>query len=352
MEKLEAELSVLAAIAYTAEKEEETRPRDGNFSKIAQKLDECRGGLHVVRDVRTWTAAICKVSRFPSHDRMFVAGDAFISRLPPAMNAEGGLNFRLRSLSRFAQENKEDSMKVIERLGWPPSATLTQEGKHRCKLCGKGFGRKWIRRNICWKCENDCRDQGRCPYEDGKFCFVCPHLRACLMCERHPCMLCRIAHSEELTEDVSTWVQELDPDVLFVDFDQTLCNTKSGCAPDVRKHAMNSDICSAIKSRASKRTIILTRQNIQHKPMILSYVEQMGIRNVEVECVGGRRNTRGDKLSKADAIFELVPCGSVLFIDDDIRELMAREIIECDRITRLLFFSTCWDVKFCHHHQT
>ena len=352
MEKLEAELSVLAAIAYAAEEDPDVHPRPRSFQKIAQKLDECRGSLHVLRDVRTWTAAICKISRFPSDERMFVAGDAFISRLPAAMSEQGGLNFRLRSLSRFVQNNKEESLQVIQQLGWPPSATFTQEGKHQCRVCKKGFGRKWIKRSICWKCENDSRDQGRCPYEDGNLCYVCPHLRACLLCERLPCMHCRMVHSEDMAEDVSSFVQELNPDVLIVDFDQTLCETRSGCAPVVDKHAMNSDICNAIKCRPTKRNVILTRQNFKNEPTITRYLDQMGMKNVEICCVGGKRNAEGEKMSKSDMMFDLVPCGSVLFIDDDLRELMEREIAQCDRITRLLFFTTTWDVKYHQNLQT
>jgi hypothetical protein len=82
--------------------------------KLAKALDECRGILHAVRDVRTSTSAICKVhqrtaqsratsaavtaasarlsrmraqtARFPTTERLFIASDSAIARMPATMS--------------------------------------------------------------------------------------------------------------------------------------------------------------------------------------------------------------------------------------------------------------------------
>ena len=59
LERVEADLSVFAAVFFTRGGEDLEASR--RSARLAKQLDECRGVLHVVRDVRTWTAAICKV---------------------------------------------------------------------------------------------------------------------------------------------------------------------------------------------------------------------------------------------------------------------------------------------------
>ena len=57
-ERIEADLSVIAAVFFSRGEDVEAGRRS---ARLAKQLDECRGCLHVIRDVRTWTSAICKV---------------------------------------------------------------------------------------------------------------------------------------------------------------------------------------------------------------------------------------------------------------------------------------------------
>ena len=118
LEEVEANLSVFAAVAHCGPQETDKDKRK-DAARLAKELDECRGSLHVVRDVRTWTAAICKVSRFPSAERMFIASDAGISKLPPQMSAQGGLQRRLDDLRSLVHNYTPSILQVIHLHGWP-----------------------------------------------------------------------------------------------------------------------------------------------------------------------------------------------------------------------------------------
>lgn len=110
-----------------------------------------------------------------------------------------------------------------------------------CRHCGGRFGPKWVRHASCWKCRFELKAAGKCPigYENGRHCVVCPHKAQCLHCERGAgasCSACRLLFAPDLEDGVAGLVEELRPDLLFVDWDRTLCETKSGCAPVLGKH--------------------------------------------------------------------------------------------------------------------
>ena len=158
LEEIEANLSVFAAVAYCGPQETDKDKRKA-AARLAKELDECRGSLHVVRDVRKWTAAICKVPRFPSTVRMFIASDASITKLPPEMSAQGGLQHRVDDLRALIENSTPNVLATIQDQGWPPSYTFSQPGKHTCKHCAGKFGPKWMMRGTCWLCRHELRQK-------------------------------------------------------------------------------------------------------------------------------------------------------------------------------------------------
>ena len=63
------------------------------------------------------------------------------------------------------------------------------------------------------------------------------------------CTRCRLHHLDGI--GVAALVRELRPTHLFLDFDQTLCNSKSGYAPLVGKHSLNPHLSDFLFSTAA-----------------------------------------------------------------------------------------------------
>lgn len=369
LEEIESNLSVFAAIAYCDPSNPEAADKEArkHAAKLAKELDECRGCLHAVRETRTWTAAICKVPRFPSTSRLFVASDAQISLLPPEMTAPGGLMRRVSDFSRTVEESTDKTMAVIARHGWPPSYTRTEgtEGKHKCRHCEGMFGGKWVRAMSCWKCRFELRLGGKCPYasfDNGRYCLVCPHQHKCLRCEQVSCSACKVLHSSDLEEGVRGLVGELQPKWVFLDLDQTLSESKSGAVPVIGKHGMNPELVDMARSRR-EGIMVITKQNIGNKQAIEAFLSAAGLGHVPVTCLGGQsgreKKTKADVmralLSEAQSVTagkeESVPAGKEeegacvgLFVDDDAREVLASALSDLP-LLRVLFVSSSWEVR-------
>jgi hypothetical protein len=54
----------------------------------------------------------------------------------------------------------------------------------QCRYCGHQFGRTWVRNNVCWRCDDEMRERGMCPYERDNPKTLCPHWRKCFGCEQ------------------------------------------------------------------------------------------------------------------------------------------------------------------------
>jgi hypothetical protein len=231
-EAAESELSVFSAMLYVPHDSEgstkEARKRD---VQILKDLDECRGMLHVLREVRTWTAAICKVPRYPTQERLFIASDSEIRSIPVEMGAAGGLKGRLDALQRKVAARASEFKKMVDEQGWPPQCAGSQgkgrggegdskggKGQRECARCGLGFGRKWLVGALCWKCRDELKGSGECwklvrkkDAEGGgggtRTCYVCPHSGKCLGCEDASCNACRMVRLSDMDDGLSSYVQ-------------------------------------------------------------------------------------------------------------------------------------------------
>merc|ERR1711879_940235 len=101
----------------------------------------------------------------------------------------------------------------------------------------------WLHRELCFTCESAFRSEGRCPFGDscgvGSFCL---HERRCVVCDQWSCEPCRLLRGDG--EDVWQLVAQLQPAVVFLDFDRTLCTTKRGASPLQGNHSVDADLAA------------------------------------------------------------------------------------------------------------
>jgi hypothetical protein len=142
---------------------------------------------------------------------------------------------------------------------------------------------------------------------------------------------------------LSDWLLELNPQprTLFLDFDATLCNTASGGAPQRGKHALHAELAAIVESGAF-HIVILTKQNPQHRPHIVKFLEAVGWdegREYFLHCIGG---TGVGKASIIQAIMDeqclqFSAPSSAVFIDDSIKEILQARSQLPPSVTMLVF---------------
>jgi hypothetical protein len=111
-----------------------------------------------------------------------------------------------------------------------------------------------------------------------------------------------------------------------VDFDATLCNTVSGGAPQIGKHALHKELSSIVESGAFQIEIV-TKQNPQHHSQIVKFLDVFGWtegRQYSLHCIGG---TGVSKASIIQAHIDRQRLHSddkncAIFIDDSIKEIL------------------------------
>lgn len=270
------------------------------------------------------------------------------------MDAEGGLCHRLRDVQTKLKGMEEQVRDIIASSGWPPSHLLldrcqtqgaSASSLSRCRECKGEFGSKWLRSSCCWRCRRALRDSGRCFSSNSPLCIVCPHLRACFACDGISCSICGVVRSVAVESDgsLSDWLLELDPQpqTLYLDFDATLCDTASGCAPQIGKHALHVELATIVES-GKFQTIIITKQNPQHHPHIVKFLEAVGWkegREYVLHCIGGTG------VSKSSIIQNIMSqqsqrhsaTSSAVFVDDSIKEILQARSQLPPFVTMLVF---------------
>ncbi len=126
-------------------------------------------------------------------------------------------------------------------------------------VCGGAFGTLWIGAGgCCFRCEENMRARMECPVsarcresKAGRRWF-CPHDRRCIACERWSCEECGVVCCDG--EDVAALVERIDPHVVFIDFDRTLCTTKSGSSPARGSHRLDAELWNVVTGGRLCRT--------------------------------------------------------------------------------------------------
>ena len=219
-------------------------------------LNVLGGALPILRDTLRWLRAARAAAA--SGSTSFVVGDArgatargqsrTLGYQPalcvPGLELESA---RLASGLRAAEEAYRPQMRAqIAEAGWPERLVSRRGGtssekpadNKQCRSCAQGFSALWVHRGTCCECEATLRAQGRCPYSERcSAAGFCPHARRCFVCDAHSCAECRLERgSAEAVADVAARVR---PVRIALDFDRTLCNTKSGALPIFGKHQVD-----------------------------------------------------------------------------------------------------------------
>lgn len=227
---------------------------------------------------------------------------------------------------------------IVASSGWPPShlhidrLQSQRVGKASlscCRECKGDFGSKWLRGGCCWRCRSALRDSGRCPSSNSSQCMVCPHLRACFACDGISCSACGVLRSVAVESDGSLfdWLFQLhpQPQTLYLDFDATLCNTASGGAPQVGKHALHGELAAIVESGAFQ-IVIVTKQNPQHHAQIVAFLEALGWkegREYLLRCIGGTGVSKSSIIQTInDSLQQSNAQACSVFIDDSIKEIL------------------------------
>ena len=154
-------------------------------------------------------------------------------------------------------------------------------------------------------------------------------------------------------EDVAALVESEQPRAVFLDFDRTLCTTKSGANPTRGRHAADPDLLAVAASR--RETHVVTRNS--HVDDVAAWMRANGVREPRVHHVGkgvskgrviadilrelesreddptareardGEGDENGEKQRRARGIFA----------DDGVAELLDPEVAAIPGLVRVLF---------------
>ena len=247
---------------------------------------------------------------------------------------------------------------------WPPRTPLMYvTGKTKCVRCGGQFGTLWIGNGrCCFRCEEGMRSRLECPV--SKRCpsaAFCPHSLRCIACERWSCELCGVVCGDG--EDVVATVECTDPHVVFIDFDRTLCTTKSGSSPLRGSHSLDRELWGLV--RGGRWDVRVVTRN-SHVDDIKTFMRRFAV-NEGGDSPGGDSSggdSPGGDSPGGDSSFDAIPVhhvgkgvskGAVIrgacdekasvvgspvravFVDDSAAELLDAEVACVPGLTRVLF---------------
>lgn len=250
----------------------------------------------------------------------------------------------LEHFQGVVNQTTEKMREVVAAEGWPLLPELPGQ-KLRCRVCKKEFPKAWVHNYVCWKCDDDIRCSGRCPYERDNPAHICPHTRKCFSCQMISCKECGLVRGDGPM--VRNLIQQIKPDFVFLDFDQTLCSTKSGLQPIPGKHGLNPELFEILTTHPSVH--IITRQNIRHKTFLENFIrvhfDGQGVKatkvNLSVYCLGQSK----PKLTKADIMDSLMTSEqTAVFVDDTVREHLHPGVSKYKNMHRILFSTTDFTV--------
>ncbi len=335
---------------------------DEDLSAAVQRHKEIhhlRGILNVCQENAKWISVLNTLV-FNSKDnslgsnRLFVAGDDLTSNgsfVPE--------DFQLGTCISSSRKILDDILiptmrRALKKESWPPElgsrrrrvlafdeitvkdAVVGKKKLQQCNTCSGFFDSRWIRHQICSICEAAKRDQS-----DGTSCFFvgckagteayCPHDHKCFVCDApHSCNRCRLSMGNG--EVLTAMVETIRPKLLLLDFDRTLCSTKSGASPlpkaSSSKHQLKEGFSHSIDSELRVAVMVqqthgeshvITRNS--HKLEIETFLEMHGLRDLAQNV-----HVVPKKVKKGSYILDnfsenATGNDSFIFVDDDIKEL-------------------------------
>ena len=252
---------------------------------------------------------------------------------------------------------------------WPPRTPLMYvTGKTECVRCGGQFGTLWIGNGrCCFRCEEGMRSRLECPV--SKRCpsaAFCPHSLRCIACERWSCELCGVVCGDG--EDVVAMVECTDPHVVFIDFDRTLCTTKSGSSPLRGSHSLDRELWGLVRGGRWDVRVVTRNSHVDDiKTFMRRFAANEGGDSPGGDSPGGDPpggDPPGGDSPGGDSSFDAIPVhhvgkgvskGAVIrgacdekasvvgspvravFVDDSAAELLDAEVAGVPGLTRVLF---------------
>ena len=252
---------------------------------------------------------------------------------------------------------------------WPPRTPLMYvTGKTECVRCGGQFGTLWIGNGrCCFRCEEGMRSRLECPV--SKRCpsaAFCPHSLRCIACERWSCELCGVVCGDG--EDVVATVECTDPHVVFIDFDRTLCTTKSGSSPLRGSHSLDRELWGLVRGGRWDVRVVTRNSHVDDiKTFMRRFAVNEGGDSPGGDSPGGDSSggdSPGGDSPGGDSSFDAIPVhhvgkgvskGAVIrgacdekasvvgspvravFVDDSAAELLDAEVAGVPGLTRVLF---------------
>ena len=252
---------------------------------------------------------------------------------------------------------------------WPPRTPLMYvTGKTECVRCGGQFGTLWIGNGrCCFRCEEGMRSRLECPV--SKRCpsaAFCPHSLRCIACERWSCELCGVVCGDG--EDVVATVECTDAHVVFIDFDRTLCTTKSGSSPLRGSHSLDRELWGLVRGGRWDVRVVTRNSHVDDiKTFMRRFAVNEGGDSPGGDSPGGDSSggdSPGGDSPGGDSSFDAIPVhhvgkrvskGAVIrgacdekasvvgspvravFVDDSAAELLDAEVACVPGLTRVLF---------------
>ena len=306
--------------------------RVSSACRVRKELNQLYGAVEALGDQTTWLGRIADVPT----ERLFVAGDADLSASTsmfiPSGFRVGDLFARCRGV---CEREFPRMMRVLRDEGWPThllgrlgaeKRTETSFKETTCRVCARGFSSLWVHRFICVACElNERFELGRCPYRESCASPFCPHANRCFVCDSWSCAECRLIRGDG--EECLALAQNIDPDLTYLDWDRTVCTTRSGASPLKGTHAVDPDLLSMICSRPKGSVHIVTRNS--YRDDIKTFMARAGLPDgIPVHTVKKHQ-------SKAEVILEGNE-GTILFVDDSVAEHMDERLMRSG-VFRVLF---------------
>lgn len=334
-----------------------------------KEIHHLKGMLKAARENAKWVQVLTSLNSTTT--RLFVVGDDAASNTTCAFVPKG---FELGSFIKSSREILDKVLlptmrNTLTYEAWPPTndsrrrrvlaynednfknASIGKKKLFQCYECRGHFDSRWCRHGLCSICESNIRNrsvEGECFFSTckaGADAF-CRHYQRCFVCDApHSCNECRLYRGNG--EVVITLVETLRPQHLLLDFDKTLCSTKSGASPLPRKtssrrkedgyvHSIDPDLKAAVLSQQSYGTAYVITRN-SHREEIRSFLEMHGLQTLASNIhVVPKKVSKGSYIK--EQLFSNEDVGTILFVDDDVKELSADPWLrESPQVHRLLF---------------
>ena len=328
------------------------------------------GMLKAMNENKKWVDVLAQLDADDcSATRLFVAGDDASSYQSSAFVPKDFMlgNF-VKSSRKLLETILIPTMRATSTIeSWPPpaessrnrvlafreeslqNAKINRKKLLKCNECSGYFDSRWTRNGTCSICEYTIREKS-----PGEKCFFvnckagteafCKHHQRCFICDApHSCGECRMYRGNgELSTSL---VETLRPHLLLLDFDRTLCSTKSGANPLPKRttakqtkesysHSIDEDLKIAIYTQQGYgQSHVITRNS--HKAEIQDFLRMHGL-----HALSKKVHIVPKKMTKGAFIKEMFRDQSqtMLFLDDNINELTADEWLRSSpNVTRQLF---------------